>query len=43
MISFPASLCIHNVFHVSFLKNYVPNANDIIDWNVFQVETEGDF
>jgi hypothetical protein len=34
MISFPASISIHNVFHVSLLKKYIPDANHIIDWNV---------
>jgi hypothetical protein len=38
-----ASLCIHNVFHVSLLKKYVHDANHIIDWNVIQVEPEGGF
>jgi hypothetical protein len=38
MISLPASMRIHNVFHVSFLKKYVPNPNHVIDWNVIQVE-----
>jgi hypothetical protein len=36
-------MCIHNVLHVSLLKNYVPDANHVIDWNVIQVEKEGDF
>jgi hypothetical protein len=43
MLALPASLCIHNVFHVSLLKKYVPDANHVIDWNVIQVEQEGDF
>jgi hypothetical protein len=43
MLEFPTSLFIHIVFHVSFLKKYVPNANHIIDWNVIQVEPEGNF
>jgi len=43
MISLHASLCIHNVFHVSLLKKYVPDANHVIDWNVIQVEPEGGF
>jgi hypothetical protein len=34
---------VHNVFHVSLLKKYVPDHNHIIDWNVIQVEHEGDF
>jgi hypothetical protein len=43
MFALPASLCIHNVFHVSLLKKYVPDANHIIDWNVIKVEPEDDF
>jgi hypothetical protein len=43
MISLPASMCIHNVFHVSLLKKYVLDANHVIVWNVTQVEHGGDF
>jgi hypothetical protein len=43
MLSFLASFCVHNVFHVYFLKKYVRDANHIIDWNVVQGEREGDF
>jgi hypothetical protein len=43
MISFPASMHIHNVFHVSFLKNYIPDTNHVIDWNVIHVKQEDDF
>ena len=43
MISLPASMSIHNVFHVSLLKKYTPDANHVIDWNVIQVEQEGAF
>jgi hypothetical protein len=43
MLAFPASMIVHNVFHVSLLKKYVPNPNHIIDWNVIQVEHKGDF
>jgi hypothetical protein len=43
MISFSASMFVHNVFHVSFLKKYIPDANHVIDWNVIQVEQEGTF
>jgi hypothetical protein len=43
MISLPASMSIHNVFHVSFLKKYIPDANHVIDWNVIQVEQEDAF
>jgi hypothetical protein len=38
-----ACMSIHNVFHVSLLKKYVPDANHVIDWNVIQVEQENDF
>jgi hypothetical protein len=43
MISFPASISVHNVFHISLLKKYIPDANHVIDWNVIQVEQEGAF
>jgi hypothetical protein len=38
MIALPASMSIHNVFHVSFLKKYIPDVNHVIDWNVIKVE-----
>jgi hypothetical protein len=41
ILSFPKSMTVHNVFHVSFLKKYIPDANHVIDWNVIQVEQEG--
>jgi hypothetical protein len=34
---------IHNVFYVSLLKKCVLDPNHLIDWNVIQVEHEGDF
>ena len=37
MIALPTSVSVHNVFHVSLLKKYIP------DWNVIQVEQEGAF
>jgi hypothetical protein len=43
MIALPASMSVHNVFHVSLLKKYIPDANHVIDWNVIQVEQEGAF
>jgi hypothetical protein len=43
MLAFPSSMRFHNVFHVSLLKKYVSDPNHIIDWNVTQVEHEGDF
>jgi hypothetical protein len=41
MLALPACMTIHNVFHVSLLKKYIPDANHVIDWNVIQVEQEG--
>jgi hypothetical protein len=40
-LTLPASMTIHNVFHVSLLKKYIPDSNHVIDWNVVQVETKG--
>ena len=33
---------VHNVFHISVLKKYVHDATHVIDWNVVQVELEGE-
>jgi hypothetical protein len=41
MIGLPASITVHNVFHVSLLKKYILDANHVIDWNVIQVDQEG--
>jgi hypothetical protein len=41
MLTLPASMTVHNVFHVSLLKKYIPDANHVVDWNVIQVEKEG--
>jgi hypothetical protein len=43
ILAFLASMPIHNVFHVSLLKKYIPNANHVIDWNVIHLEQESDF
>jgi hypothetical protein len=43
MLSYPASMNVHNVFHVSLLKKYVHDPNHVIDWHLIQVETKGDF
>ena len=34
MLTLPASMTVHNVFHVSLLKKYIPDVNHVIDWNV---------
>jgi hypothetical protein len=43
MAALPASMSIHNIFHVSLLTKYIADANHVIDWNVIQVEQEGTF
>lgn len=42
-IAFPTHMNAHNVFHVSLFKRYVHDLNHMIDWNVIQVEPEGEF
>ena len=36
-LDLPTCIRVHNVFHVSLLKNYIPDSNHVIDWNVIQV------
>jgi hypothetical protein len=43
MIALHASMYVHNVFHVSFLKKYIPDPNHVVDWNMIQGEQEGTF
>ena len=40
-IALPSNMRTHNVFHVSLLKRYVHDPNNIINWDVIQVEPEG--
>ena len=42
-LSLPPNVKVHNVFHVSILKKYIHDATHVIDWNVIQVEPEGEF
>jgi hypothetical protein len=41
MLALSASMNVHNMFHVSLLKKYIPDPNHVIYWNVIQVEQEG--
>ena len=42
-LALSASTRAHNVFHVSYLKKYVHDPNYVINWDVIQVEHEGEF
>jgi hypothetical protein len=42
-LALPANLRIHNVFHVSLLKKYIHDPTHRIDWDLVQVEPEGEF
>ena len=37
ILAFHASMRVHNAFHVSLLKKYVPDVNHVIYWNVTQM------
>ena len=42
-LALPTSTRAHNVFHTSLLKRYVHDPNHVINWDVIQVEAEGEF
>ena len=42
-LALSASTRAHNAFHVSLLKKYVHDPNHVINWDVIQVEPDGDF
>ena len=42
-LALPTSTRAHNVSHVSLLKKYVHDPNHVINWDVMQVEPEGEF
>jgi hypothetical protein len=35
ILALPASMNVHNVFHVSLLNKYVHDPNHVIDWHLF--------
>ena len=42
-LALPPNIEVHNVLHVSILKIYVHDVSNVTDWNVIQVEPEGEF
>ena len=42
-LALPTNIKIHNVFHVSLLKNYLHDPYHVISWHVVQVKPEGKF
>ena len=42
-LALPTNIKVHNVFHISILKIYIHDVSHVIDWNVIQVEPEGEF
>ena len=42
-LALPASTRAHNFFHVSLLKRDVHGPNHVINWDLIQVEPEGEF
>jgi hypothetical protein len=41
MLLLPASMIVHNVFHVSLINKYIYDSNHVIDWYLIHVEQEG--
>ena len=42
-LALPPNIKVHNLFHASILKIYDHDVSHVIDWNVIQVELEGEF
>ena len=42
-LAFPPSTRAHNFSHVSLLKKYVHDPNHVINWDMIQVEPDGEF
>ena len=42
-LALQANIKVHDVFHVSLLKKYIHDTTHIIDWDVIQVESKGEF
>jgi hypothetical protein len=42
-LELPANLKVYNVFDVSMFRKYVHHVTHIVNWNVIQVEPEGEY
>ena len=42
-LALPPNLRVHNVFHIFVLMKYFHDATHVVNWNVVQVEPEGEF
>ena len=42
-LALPTNIKVDDVFHVSLLRKYMHDTTHIVDWNVIQVEPEGEF
>ena len=39
----PSMSSVHEVFHVSMLRNYTPDPAHVVDWGQIEVDTDGTF
>ena len=39
----PSMSCVHEVFHVSMLRDYTPDPAHVVDWGQIEVDTDGTF
>ena len=39
----PSMIGVHEVFHVSMLRNYTPDPAHVVDWGQIKVDTDGTF
>ena len=42
-LALPTNIKVDDIFHVSLLRKYMHDTTHIVDWNVIQVEPEGEF
>ena len=41
-LALPTNIKVDDIFHVSLLRKYMHDTTHIVDWNVIQVEPEGE-